>query len=456
MRKTSSKIVVNLLVTLLFASFFTALPVLANPDFSLSVSNVVLGQVPSSDWNYVIKDNSTNNVVVNFTLHAYGGQIVFPSLDPVGQLYTITQGGVTHFVTPIHGDLPPWSFYAYNATRSSGNTPYMEYAKSKIYLYEYNGGLTLFIHHNVFFGLMNYVMNMSITGLPAEANSTYSDDPGDFNYVGGGTSLGFWNDGNTSDGGIVPNLHFSGWNITAQVHWASGISAWEYQTSGGAITLNMSQPLIIRKFTGSLGGDYLIAETPKYGYTTSIDVNGTVTDDVSETLVHIGANDAASVTFINTFVVYTTLGITIDNVVEGTPPSSPWNYTITDLFFNNIVANFALPAEGGSKFFSVGEPGGVYLINQTSKHYYSTTIALSAGANGSIIDDSALVSIGGPSVNVTFTNSLYGGFTIGSVGELPSVDLGYSIPTNKPIPVQATWNTDINNDGKIDLVLGKP
>ncbi len=305
----------------------------------------------------------------------------------------------------------------------SGHTPYMEYRKSKIYLYEdtTTGELSLIIHHNeeLTEGSVRFGMNMSVNDLPSGAYIALSDDVNEFGWPMGWENpdwvFGGWLDVYRSDseGAVISGLPADEeWTISVYAGAVGAIDAWEFQTT----TYEGSIPLELLMYgePGPIVPLYISAELPEE------------------------------------------VGVQVINEVVGVPPDAPWNYVITELPFNNTVANFTLPAGGGNMSFPE-LTGGVYLINQTSKHYYPTTITLSEGATGNIIADSALVSI--PplgSVTVTFTNSLYGGFTLGSVGELPSVDLGYSIPINKPIPVQATWNTDINNDGKIDLVLGKP
>jgi len=285
----------------------------ANPR--IIVSNTVEGEIPPDPWNGIITDNGTGALVANFTLPAAGGESM-PSYwpEPVGKFYSITQGGVTQLVEPIRGNVSAQDFYAYNVSVGSGFAPYMEAGKSKIYLYEdtVTGALSLIIHHNKYLALVNFWVNMTLGGLPIGTDVLLQDDPTaeDFlGLMGGGVAFGYWWVGNwsggNSDGGILGGLEYpeSVWNITAQMLFTTGISAWEYQTESGPIALNMSEPLTISS-ENVVTREFLIAQHRKLGYDTSIIVNGITVPTITENsmdmaLVSLGPDDTISVEFDN-------------------------------------------------------------------------------------------------------------------------------------------------------------
>jgi sugar lactone lactonase YvrE len=167
-------------------------------------------------------------------------------------------------------------------------------------------------------------------------------------------------------------------------------------------------------------------------------------------------NDGAGTAYFDD-VSLTVSGITVNNVVEGTPPSSPWNYIITELPANNTVADFTLPAEGGiMPFPSSGVTGGDYLVTEITKYYYNTTV----NVNGTVYENSeAIVYLdAGDVIHVTFTNTATPspgpGYTYGSLDTIPP-DLTFPFPANTIVPVQSAWPIDKNTDGKLDLVVNK-
>ena len=276
------------------------------------VSNTVEGATPPDPWNYVIKDADTGALVDTFTLPAAGkGRVSSSSRGGVGHFYSITQGGVTQTVEPIQGSVSAQAFYAYDTGSGSGFAPYMETGKSKIYLYEdtTTRALSLVIHHNKYLGPVNFWVNMTLNGLPIGADVLLQDDPtpeDHFGLAGGGVLFGWWSGGNFSDGGILGGLGYpeSIWNITAQMLWTDGISAWEYQTASGPIALNMAEPVTISSFTAPAGFDYLIAQHKKLGCDTTIIVNGTIAPKIADNLtdmtnVTLGPSDTISVVFNN-------------------------------------------------------------------------------------------------------------------------------------------------------------
>ena len=506
MKSRLEKIVTIMFVIALLASSFFILQSQANPDVGLTVSNQLDGSAPADPWNYTITDAETGSLVNNFTLPAAGGgSVSFPSLGLVGQLYSVTQGGVTQIVEPIRGTVSAETFYNYTilsqnvATSAylnflattvgvgqvismrawvsplspnanthngltlrvtnpdggqetmgpfnivdmlsfvlnymptqvggytfqlsspgdsfpeygfvylpcnspiysvtvqstnvtlpdvippadplnnqppvvgSGNTPYMETGKSKIYLYEdtTTGTLSLIIHHNKYLGFVNFNVNETLGGLPPGTSWSLKDDVDDFYALKpvGSQLIGFciWGGGNYSDGGVLTGLtsNTQEWNLTVGIQ-ATGIASWEYQTASGPIVLNMSQPLVIRAFTGAGSGEYLVAQHKKLNYDTIVTINGTEvpTIDDSNTVmafVSLGPTDELSVGFKNTEI-----------------PLASW-------------AKQASSTGGG------GDP-------------------------------------------------------------FPPVKMTYSIPCRFPLPVQAAWGPDINlpRDGRLDLVKDKP
>ena len=150
--------------------------------------------------------------------------------------------------------------------------------------------------------------------------------------------------------------------------------------------------------------------------------------------------------------------IDITNAVEGEPPEQPWNYTVTDTGTGNVVANFTLPAGGGTTSLPALAVGD-YLVTEITKYYYETSVDV----DGAVFEDSqALVHLeAGHVVSVTFTNTaaafLEPGFTFGSLDAAPPSDLSFPFPEDKLIPVQSAWPIDKNAaaDGKYDLVVNK-
>jgi len=331
MKSTLQKRATLILVAALSVSFTSVLQVQA-ALFFINVSNVVNGTPPPDDWNYMIKDINTP-VVAYLTLPAAGGGNFQMNYAEPMRVFSITQGGVTTPVEPIHGDTSAVDFYGYNETERSGHAPYMEYGKSKIYLYEdtSTGALSLIIHHNVHLGPINYIMNMSLQGLPVGTDLTLSDDPGDFGPRGGGVALGYWDDGNSSDGCILSGLQSTDWAITAQMLYHSpGIVAWEYQAASGPITLDMTEPLTISAET-LVTREFLIAQHQKLGYDTSIIVNGTVVPTITEnlmdtTLVSLAPDDTISVEFRNAEIPKEAL---VKQATATDPyPSVKWTYNL--------------------------------------------------------------------------------------------------------------------------------
>jgi hypothetical protein len=154
--------------------------------------------------------------------------------------------------------------------------------------------------------------------------------------------------------------------------------------------------------------------------------------------------------------------ITVKNQIIGTAPNSVWSYTITELNppknTNAYTASFTLPAVGGSYSFG-GLRSGSYKVTETSKFGYNVSAIVTSNQNsGSQIVNGLEVPVligSSEGKTVTFTNTGMPAFAMVGLPPLPA-GLSLSIPPLKPIPVQASLNVDINNDLKLDLVLGKP
>jgi hypothetical protein len=151
--------------------------------------------------------------------------------------------------------------------------------------------------------------------------------------------------------------------------------------------------------------------------------------------------------------------ITIINEVIDEAPGSVWSYTITELSAPKnkkpFTASFTLLAEGTYSFG--GLRSGEYRIVETSFGYTAIMTITSNKYDGSqvVVGSEAVVNIeSSEGKTITFTHTAMPAFVLsGLVPPPPSLD--YSIPPLKPIPVQAAWDVDINNDGKLDLVLEK-
>ena len=153
--------------------------------------------------------------------------------------------------------------------------------------------------------------------------------------------------------------------------------------------------------------------------------------------------------------------ITVVNEDTGGAPDVVWSYTITELYApknkNPFTISFTLSA-GETDAFG-GLRNGWYRVVETSKFGYSATMTITSNKYSDVevvagfeIDVNIESSEG---KTVAFTNNPMPSFAMS--GEVdPPGDIGYSIPPLTPIPVQASWEVDINNDGRLDLVLDKP
>jgi len=153
--------------------------------------------------------------------------------------------------------------------------------------------------------------------------------------------------------------------------------------------------------------------------------------------------------------------ITVNNEVIGAALGSVWSYTVTELNppknSNPFIASFDLEA-GGTYSFG-GLRRGAYRVVEAYESGYATIVITSNKYSGIevVTGFEAVINLD-PSEGktVTFTNNINPAFAYGGVVLLPPPDFNYSIPPLQPVPVQASFDVDVNDDGRWDLVLGKP
>lgn len=150
--------------------------------------------------------------------------------------------------------------------------------------------------------------------------------------------------------------------------------------------------------------------------------------------------------------------IVVNTLVVDTPPDSEWKYTISGP--EGFSQTFTSLAQGSIPTWTSDDDltPGLYYISLTSKFGYYSTIDLQGDSDGgSIIGDfEVTVDLDEDEViSLSFKNTFLPAFTI-SLENAPPVDLDYNIPPLTPTLVQSAWSTDINGDGSIDVVLGKP
>jgi len=86
--------------------------------------------------------------------------------------------------------------------------------------------------------------------------------------------------------------------------------------------------------------------------------------------------------------------ITIQKVVLGDPPASPWD-------FSGTLGGFQLLAAGGQQTFSLLD-AGVYIISETTKDGFTASVGCSNGATGT---DSVTVTLVDVGISCIFTNT---------------------------------------------------
>jgi len=158
--------------------------------------------------------------------------------------------------------------------------------------------------------------------------------------------------------------------------------------------------------------------------------------------------------------------ISVNNVLD---PYSPiplddWSYTLFDEV-GTPVEQFLLPAEGGGSILFSSLPTGTYSLAQIKKYNYGTDITVNAVPVQEETLDTNKISVTlnvlpGETAIVDFSNALIpdAAFAKKAGGGDPSTPsmMTYSVPCGRAIPVQVTWDPDIQPDGKIDLVKDKP
>jgi hypothetical protein len=176
--------------------------------------------------------------------------------------------------------------------------------------------------------------------------------------------------------------------------------------------------------------------------------------DVNSTFTTVLMDKAGTVTA--TFL--PAASITVNNIVVGEPPNGVWKYLVTGP--DDYSESFNLPAGGSPPtwFSGYGTVAGDYGLIETTKFGYHTRIDIQGDVDsGSVITGSkVIVDLDeGESVTVTFTNTFLPAFAI-SLDSAPPSNLEYDLPPLTPKFAQSAWSTDINGDGKIDLVFEKP
>lgn len=150
--------------------------------------------------------------------------------------------------------------------------------------------------------------------------------------------------------------------------------------------------------------------------------------------------------------------ITINTLVVGVSPGGVWKYNVTGP--DSYSEAFNLPASGSPPtwFSGYGTIAGDYTVTETTKFGYHTHIDIQGDLDGgSVVTDSqVIVDLDeGEFVTVNFTNTFLPAFAI-SLDSAPPINLDYDIPPLTPTFAQSAWSTDINGDGRIDLVFEKP
>jgi len=161
------------------------------------------------------------------------------------------------------------------------------------------------------------------------------------------------------------------------------------------------------------------------------------------------------------------IGLTVQNFVD-VAPLEGWNYQITETMPDYTVVDlggFTLRAAGGDLATftsSTFTSGGTFTITATPKYGYETGISWQTDPSTYGVEDEILPNV----VTVDLAPGGWAGVTVGyakaptftnaPVGQIPPGEMTYTPSPFKVTPVQAAWNPDKNQDGRIDLVAGKP
>ena len=159
--------------------------------------------------------------------------------------------------------------------------------------------------------------------------------------------------------------------------------------------------------------------------------------------------------------VQATASITISNTVD-VPPESEWTYLLMQ--GTTVVKEFTLLPGGGSISYTDLTPG-TYSLAQTNKFSYyvasatvnTDEVLTTTGENTTVL---TLGLISGDAVSVVFNNALIPPVEFakpaGDGDSTPPSTNSYNIPCLRAVPVQSSWDPDIEPDTAIDLVMGKP
>ena len=155
-------------------------------------------------------------------------------------------------------------------------------------------------------------------------------------------------------------------------------------------------------------------------------------------------------------------GITIKNTVVGYPPQSAWIFNITELTpagaSASFTTTFTLKANGGDMYQITGLKAGTYSVTEFYKFGYTAEIAVSSTSGASYMVSgytTTITLVSSEFKTLEFIDYAMPSFTLQSLDQTPPSDLNYNIALLKPVPVQSTWDIDINGNGVIDLVAGK-
>ncbi|UCE38385.1 MAG: hypothetical protein JSW00_03930 [Thermoplasmata archaeon] len=208
-------------------------------------------------------------------------EIELPFIDA----YTVTQGGVTHTVSPVERAENDAVYYDYWS--ASAHTEFVEPYVSKLYLYTntLTGELSFFVHHNIDSNTPPHVGSPSATvrfdfdGLPAGVTTAQSDDNlAEFDVTR--PVEGTWGYGYNTDGGVIGDIPTdTGWSFSIDPTFAGShpMTSWVYVDSDGSeISLDMAQPVTITHL-------YLDAEVE------DIDVSTVAITDINGNPVSISA-----------------------------------------------------------------------------------------------------------------------------------------------------------------------
>lgn len=149
--------------------------------------------------------------------------------------------------------------------------------------------------------------------------------------------------------------------------------------------------------------------------------------------------------------------ITVNTVVINAT-SSDWKFNITGPDGYSVSFNSTAEGESPTWFSGYGFTVGNYTVTETTKFGYYTNIDIQGDLDSGSVFSYSNVTVDldiGEDVTINFTNTILPAFTV-PLDSAPPADLDYNIPALTPTLVQSAWSTDINADGRIDLVLDKP